>query len=266
MKKKNVTLTLISLCLMCIAIAVGLFYIYKDAPKPEVKNDKKQLETLLEEDELQNEDDKQGEEAEKKAEEAKKAAEIKKRHTDGPFSVLNCATGKVNTLERKNGQLSLTNENGKVLWSIPFETPLCSMAGTIDYYANGKLQFLFISNDEIRLFDRTGKEVPGVRTKLAKPVLTGPAIYDFSGNRKYNILTLNTDNTIDMYNLKGRKPAKWQSIQVNEPIQSLPQYIIRKGKSFWWLRTENNCYLYAFMGGTPLKIFPANTSPADVSF
>lgn len=57
---------------MCIAIAVGLFYIYKDAPKPEVKNDKKQLETLLEEDELQNEDDKQGEEAEKKRKRRKK--------------------------------------------------------------------------------------------------------------------------------------------------------------------------------------------------
>lgn len=260
MKSKNFTLTIVGLTIMLVGIVAGLFILYKDAPKPVAKSDKQQLESLLEEEE---------EEENKVAEEDKTLAPTKKKkekNTDGPFSVLNCATGKVNTLERKNEQLSLTDEKGKVLWSIPFETPLCSMAGTIDYYANGKLQFLFISNDEIRLFDRTGKEVPGVRRKLDKPVLIGPAIYDFSGNRRYNILTLNTDNSIDMYNLKGKKPAKWQAIRVSEPITSLPQYIERRGKSYWWLRTEKNCYLYAFMGGTPLKTFPTSTSPNDVSF
>ncbi|MBQ9597786.1 MAG: hypothetical protein IJR34_06005 [Bacteroidales bacterium] len=255
MKRKTILLYALILCLMTAATGSALFILYKDAPEPQVKSRDGQIENLLSENE-----------EEKKDTVVQKKEVVADPNTDGPFSVLNSSTGKVNSLQRKDGKLSLTDEKGKVLWSIPFETPLCSMAGTIDYYANGRLQFLFISDDEIRLFDRKGNEVSEVRKKLEKPVRIGPAIYDFSGKKKYNILTLNKDNTIDMYNLQGKKPAKWEGITTSEPIHNLPRYIIRKGKSYWWLSTEKNCYLYAFMGGTPLKTFPVNTAPGDVSF
>ena len=258
MKRRSIILFSIILSVMALGIATGLYFLYRDAPAKVTEVREKPWETMEEEtaetaDSLES----------KPVETKKNAVE---ENTDGPFSVLNSSTGKMNSLQRKDGQLSLSDENGKVLWSIPFDTPLCSMAGTIDYYANGKLQFLFISDDEIRLFDRRGKEVTEVRNRLEKPVKIGPAIYDFSGARRYNILTLNKDNTIDMYNLKGKKPAKWEGITVKEPIRNLPRYIVRKGKSYWWLSTEKNCYLYAFMGGAPLRTFPADTSPADVTF
>lgn len=256
MKTKTLIFYCITLSVMTAATAAALAYLYKDAPEPPVKNRDGQIESLLAD----------NDEEEKKDTVVRQKKEVADPNTDGPFSVLNSSTGKVNSLQRKNGMLSLTDEKGTVLWSIPFETPLCSMAGTIDYYANGRLQFLFISNDELRLFDRRGKEVAEVRKKLDKPVRIGPAIYDFSGKKKYNILTLNKDNTIDMYNLQGKKPAKWEGITTVEPIHNLPRYIVRKGKSFWWLNTEKNCYLYAFMGGKPLKTFPTDTNPGDVSF
>lgn len=254
MKKKNLLIYCTVLVVMTLGTSIALYVLYKDAPEPLVKSRDGQIENLLSESEEEKTDT---------LAQPKKKADA---NTDGPFTVLNSSTGKVNSLQRKDGMLSLTDEKGKVLWSVPFETPLCSMAGTIDYYANGRLQFLFISNDEIRLFDRKGNEVAEVRKKLDKPVRIGPAIYDFSGKKKYNILTLNQDNTVDMYNLQGKRPAKWQGITTVEPINNLPRYIIRKGKSYWWLSTEKNCYLYAFMGGTPLKTFPANTNPGDVSF
>ncbi len=257
MKRKTIFLFCIILCSMTVAVCAALALLYKDAPGKPEKNKDGQLEQLLSEN---------GSADEKKDTVAKKPETPADPNTDGPFTVLNSSTGKVNSLQRKDGMLSLTDEKGKTLWSIPFETPLCAMAGTIDYYANGRLQFLFISNDEIRLFDRKGNEVGEVRKKLEKPVRIGPAIYDFSGKKKYNILTLNKDNTIDMYNLQGKKPAKWEGITTTEPIHNLPRYVIRKGKSYWWLSTEKNCYLYAFMGGTPLKTFPANTAPGDVTF
>ena len=230
MKRKTILLNALILCLMTAATGFALFILYKDAPEPPVKSRDGQIENLLSEND-----------EEKKDTTVQKKVVVADPNTDGPFSVLNSSTGKVNSLQRKDGMLSLTDEKGTVLWSIPFETPLCSMAGTIDYYANGRLQFFFFFFDE-------------------------PAIYDFSGKKKYNILTLNKDNTIDMYNLQGKKPAKWEGITVAEPIHNLPRYIIRKGKSYWWLSTEKNCYLYAFMGGAPLKTFPVNTAPGDISF
>ena len=261
MKKKTI-IDILLLTGMAAGIAVGLFFLYKDAPRPErVKAPEEAVDSAMTAVGDAASADKPAAEPVSKPAEAAKVPDA-----DGPFSVLNCGTGKMNTLQRKDGQLSLSDEKGVQLWSIPFPTPLCGMAGTIDYYANGRLQFLFISDGEIRLFDRKGKEVAEVRRKLDKAVRIGPAIYDFSKRKKYNILTLNIDGSIDMYNLQGKKPNGWQAITAPEPITVLPQYLVRKGKSYWWLSCEKNCYLYTFLGGKPQKTFAAGTSPDDVTF
>lgn len=303
MKKKTI-FDILALSAMAAGIAVGLFFLYKDAPRPErAKAPEEAVDSLTAAVSAQATEAPAAKPVEAASTQApaaaaqaatmqpaaehaaaagtpsatpagtQPAAEAPAKPTeaavpgaDGPFSVLNCATGKMNTLQRKDGALSLTDEKGAQLWSIPFPTPLCAMAGTIDYYANGRLQFLFISDGEIRLFDRKGKEVAEVRRKLDKAVRIGPAIYDFSKRKKYNILTLNTDGTIDMYNLQGKKPNGWKAITAPEPIASLPQYVERKGKSYWWLSCEKNCYLYTFLGGQPVKTFAAGTSPGDVTF
>lgn len=292
MKKKTI-FDILSLTGMAVCIALGLFFLYQDAPRRErAKAPEEAVDSTLAatqspaaesapaaaESAPATASSTEGtpasatvpapQEAPQEASTTQSAKEavVAQPGVDGPFSVLNCGTGKMNTLERKDGQLSLSDEKGVQLWSTPFPTPLCAMAGTIDYYGNGRLQFLFISEGEIRLFDRKGKEVAEVRRKLDKAVRIGPAIYDFSNRKKYNILTLNTDGTVDMYNLQGKKPHGWQAITAPEPITCLPQYIVRKGKSYWWLSCEKNCYLYTFLGGKPQKTFAAGTSPDDVTF
>ena len=171
----------------------------------------------------------------------------------GPFKVKNCATGLMNSLcQAADNSLTLTDQKGVELWTVPFDGPLCGMVGTVDYFANGKLQFLMVSGDRLFLIDRLGREVEGFPAALAKPVLLGPAVYDFTGIRKYNIMVLNTDNTIDMYNLKGRRPDNWHSISLPETILGLPEYSEKEGKSFWTVRTASGAYLYDFYGN-PVK-------------
>jgi hypothetical protein len=48
-------------------------------------------------------------------------------------------------------------------------------------------------------------------------------VYDFNGAKAYNIMVLHKDNTIEMYNLKGRKPSSWKTIAAPETIKSLPE-------------------------------------------
>lgn len=178
---------------------------------------------------------------------------------DGPFEVKNCATGKMNSLLLADGNLTLTETSSDaLLWSRPFPGHLAGKASTIDFFANGKLQFLFISGNSLHLFDRLGREVEGFPVTLKKTVLLGPSVYDFSGQRRYNIVVLNRDNTVDMYNLKGEVPSSWKGISPKEKITGLPEYREVAGKSYWIVHTESNTQVFSFYAGEPVKVLDGN--------
>ena len=173
----------------------------------------------------------------------------------GPFEVKNSGTGKMNRFYQ-NSHLSLClSEDGKDLWGIPFKLPLCGRASNVDYYANGKLQIVFGAGSSIYMIDRLGRFVSGFPVDLKKEILIGPDVYDFNGTNKYNIMVLHKDNTIQMYNLKGEKPASWKGIEASETIKSLPEKINVGGSSFWVVRTSVQTLIYPFYGGEPLTSF-----------
>ena len=174
----------------------------------------------------------------------------------GPFRVKNSGTGKMNLFyQQKNMYLCLQEENGKGLWGVPFDTPICGCAQTVDYYANGKLQILFASGSRLYLIDRLHRFVKPFPVDLGKEILVGPDVYDFSGRRKYNVMVLHKDNTIEMYNLQGRRPAEWKTIRAGETIKGLPERIRVGGSSYWVVRTSIQTLIFAFYGGDPLTVF-----------
>ena len=174
----------------------------------------------------------------------------------GPFRVKNSGTGKWNLFyQQDNMYLCLQEEGGKGLWGVPFDAPICGCAQTVDYFANGKLQILFASGSKLHLIDRLGRFVNPFPVDLGKTILLGPDVYDFSGNRKYNVMILHTDNTIEMYNLQGRRPQQWKTITSAETIKGLPERIRVGGSSFWVVRTSIQTLIFGFYGGDPLTVF-----------
>ena len=175
---------------------------------------------------------------------------------EGPFRVKNSGTGKMNIFcQNKEMSLCLQEEDGTELWNVPFDEPLCGRATTIDNFANGKLQIIFAAGTKIHLIDRLGRFVKGFPIDLMRKVRLGPDVYDFNGARKYNVMVLHDDNTIDMYNLKGQKPASWKSITSADVIKTLPERIVVGGSSFWVVRTSLQTLIFPFYGGEPLTVF-----------
>ncbi len=175
---------------------------------------------------------------------------------EGPFKVINSGTGKTNVFyQNAHGSLCLQEDGGKGLWGIPFQGKLCGTAYNVDYYANGKLQIIFGSGSRIYVIDRLGRFVSGFPVDLGREILLGPDVYDFNGTKAYNIMVLHKDNTVEMYNLKGRKPASWKSITAPETIKSLPERIEVGGNTFWVVRTAIQTLIYPFSGGAALTVF-----------
>ncbi len=171
----------------------------------------------------------------------------------GPFEVRNSGTGGSNLLEQQsNYYLSFKEMDGKGIWSVPFSGPLCGTVESIDYYNNGKIQFLFASGSKLHLLDRLGRFVSGFPAELGKEVLLGPAAYDFTGAKGYTVLVLHTDNTIGMYNLHGVKPEEWKGITTDEKIISLPELVTVDGTRYWAVRTAVQTQIFPFNGGDPV--------------
>jgi hypothetical protein len=177
----------------------------------------------------------------------------------GPFQVRNSHTGKMNTFyQNAQKAICLRDETGKDLWGVPFGKSLCGTAHNVDYFANGKLQIIFGAGSSVYVIDRLGRYVSGFPIDLGKEIVLGPDIYDFSGAKKYNIMVLHKDNTIHMYNLKGKKPEAWKGITAKETIKALPQRLTVGDKDFWIVRTSIQTLIFPFYGGEPLTVFEGN--------
>ena len=179
----------------------------------------------------------------------------------GPFKVKNSHTGKMNTFyQNAQNAICLRDETGKDLWGVPLGKPICGTAHNVDYYANGKLQIIFGAGSSIYIIDRLGRYVNGFPLDLGRKITLGPDIYDFSGARRYNVMVLHNDNTVQMYNLKGKKPDAWKGITVaDETIKALPERLTVGGKDFWIVRTSIQTLIFPFYGGDPLTVFEGDS-------
>lgn len=171
----------------------------------------------------------------------------------GPFKVRNSATGKDNTFyQNSHLSLCLQDENGKDMWGIPFKFPVCGYVTAIDYYNNGKLQYLFAADSKLYLIDRLGRFVGGFPVDLGKKIVVGPEVYDFTGAKGYTAMVLHRDNTVGLYDLHGRTAPAWKGITARETIKSLPELLEGKGRKYWVVRTSSQTLVYPFNGGEPL--------------
>lgn len=175
----------------------------------------------------------------------------------GPFTVKNARTGKDNQFYQnsKNNYLCLKDEAGKGVWGVPFDKPICGTAQSIDYLGNNKYQILFGAGSKLHLIDVLGRFVGDFDVDLGKEILLGPDVYDLDGSRNYMIMVLHKDNTIEMYDLKGRRPEIWSTISASAKIKALPERLEVAGKTFWVVRTAVQTLIFPFEGGAPVAEF-----------
>lgn len=172
---------------------------------------------------------------------------------EGPFEVTNSATGQINHLYQ-NSHLSicLQDENGKDLWGVPFKKKFCGFVQDVDYYNNGKIQFLFAAGSELYLMDRLGRFVGGFPVDLGKEIVLGPVAYDFTGAKGYTAVVVFKDNTVGYIDLHGKTVGGWNGITPDETIKFIPE-LLESGKDRYWIvRTSRQAMLYPFLGGDPL--------------
>jgi hypothetical protein len=109
----------------------------------------------------------------------------------------------------KGKRMYLINPEGKVLWVKRLSDLPISRIYQVDYYKNGKIQFLFNTAHHVYLIDRKGNFVKGYPYRLLPAATNGLSLFDYTKRRDYRILIAQADKQVYDYSIKGNQVRGW---------------------------------------------------------
>ncbi len=146
------------------------------------------------------------------------------------------------------------------LWSENLEGQIKGNIYPIDYYKNGKIQYLLTTNDQVHMLDRTGASIPGYPKALPNNVsIDHINLIDYDLSRNYRIAITDTDGQVyladkDMNILEGWDPKKLNRKAL------LPLNHARLGRSDVMISIQENGVINLMnRRGQMLKGFPFDT-------
>ncbi len=111
--------------------------------------------------------------------------------------------------------------------------PITSQIYQIDYYGNGKKQYVFATENFLHALDRNGNYLANFPVTLPAKVSTEISVFDYDGTRDYRIFVPCTDRCLYVYTKEGVQLDTWTPLRTNEPLVSPVQFF----------RIEDNDYL-----------------------
>jgi hypothetical protein len=131
-----------------------------------------------------------------------------------PILVDNHNTGEKEILVQDAlNNLYLINNMGRILWKKPLEGAVISDFFQIDYYKNGKLQYLFNTENRIYLIDRNGNHVGNYPIILPEKATNGLSVYDYDKNKDYRIFIAFSDNKVYLFEKTWNSKPEWTTPQ-----------------------------------------------------
>lgn len=126
----------------------------------------------------------------------------------------------------------LINESGKILWERKIGGKILDNINQIDAFKNGKLQYIFNTEDSLYLVDRLGRNVENFPISLYSKAKRGHTLVDYDKNRNYRILIPSQDGMLYNYNKFGEKVKGWGFEKLPEKITHQVKYANIFGKDY----------------------------------
>ena len=119
----------------------------------------------------------------------------------------------------------LIDHNGNINWKLNIGEKVISDVQTVDYYKNGKIQYLFNTAERIYLIDLLGRDVEAYPVELKMKATNGLAVFDYDNNLDYRVMLALEDNRVYNFDIRGRVVDGWtrplSKARVNTPVQHL---------------------------------------------
>jgi len=128
--------------------------------------------------------------------------------------------------------LYLINSMGRILWKKPLDGQIMSDFSQIDYYKNGKFQYLFNTANRIYLIDRNGNHVANYPVLLPQNATNGLSVYDYDKNKEYRIFIALADNTVYLFDKTGNRNPGWNPPKTEGKVTQPIQFFTTGGRDY----------------------------------
>jgi hypothetical protein len=150
--------------------------------------------------------------------------------------------------------LHLLSGSGRVRWSIPLSGPVLSEIKQVDYYKNGRLQYLFNTKEKLYLIDRNGNNVEHFPVTLKSPATNGVNVFDYHNNRDYRYFVAGEDKRIYAYDGDGKNVTGWKFGQTESTVITPVQHFRIDSKDYIVFKDNSKIYIQDRQGETRISV------------
>ncbi len=148
----------------------------------------------------------------------------------------------------------LVSNAGKILWKTRLSEKIMSEVYQIDYMKNGKLQYLFNTENKLFLIDRNGNNVEGFPIKLKSPATNALTVFDYDKSKEYRIFIACQDKRVLALDKHGKMLDSWQFDKTQDNVYVPVQYFNVEGKDYIVFADNINIYIVNRKGETRVKL------------
>jgi len=152
--------------------------------------------------------------------------------------------------------ISLISMEGKVLWKVPVGEQITSEIQQIDFYNNGKLQYIFATRDAIHIIDRLGNYVPTYPIYLKGKDIQHLSVVDYDRSKKYRFLISERSGKLWMYDKSGNNLEGWNPRDAGGALLGPPMHHRIRGRDFILVIRKDGLVNLYNRRGEMLKNFP----------
>ena len=156
--------------------------------------------------------------------------------------------------------IHLIDKTGSVLWSDSIGSEIVGDVYQVDFFRNGKLQYLFAAGSHLHLIDRNGNNVSGYPLDLTPTDIRTFSVIDYDNSKRYRLLVSDRIGNIYMFDKNGRMLEGWSPNALENPLASKIVHRRVRGRDFL-IAIEENGNLHVFnRRGQHQKGFPLETN------
>jgi len=173
-----------------------------------------------------------------------------------PAPVINHKTNEKELVcEDMSTNLYLLSNTGKILWKKNVKEKILGDILQVDYFANGKLQLMFASENYIHLIDRNGNYLKDFPVKIKSGATGGISLFDYDNSKNYRLWIPLKNNTVCCLNTACKPVDGFVPVIIKAPLSGSVKQIVLQQKDYFILTdTLGNIYVTNRKGEERLKI------------
>jgi len=122
------------------------------------------------------------------------------------------------------------SEDGAINWNVSINQKIVTDINQIDYFKNGKLQYLFATKNLLYIIDRNGEYMEGFPKKLPGSMEAEQlVVMDYDNSKTYRFLVNDTKGNLYIFDKEGHNLEGWTPRVIEGPLAAAPFHLRVKG-------------------------------------